>query len=175
MGWLFSGRWPNKAALVEHLTTGNGLKTLKHCCVGNNLWCVHEGERSGGRGTIRFICLYLMKGPTTDRGYSGNDKDWWGYKDVDETAGPHQVSCPVSYLEMCTAPDNHYAYAWRQQVYARAAKLRSMQPGKKVKYGDVVYEIIQRIQGGGFKVTSPSGTVFRMKPKQMACATEVMT
>lgn len=166
MGWLFSERWPTRNDLVKHLVEGNGVKTIKHCLVGNNLWCVHEYERGAGYMPIRYICLYMMK--PHGKGYDG-----WGYKDVDETACPYQISCPTSYLDMCTYPLNQYAYDWRQQVYARERKLKSMQPGKRVKYGDVIYEVIQRIRGGGFKVSSPSGTVFRMKPRQMACAVEV--
>ncbi len=168
MGWLFSERWPNKAELVKHLVEGNGMKTLKHCCVGNDLWCVHEANHRGE--VVRFICLYMMKGPMKDKGYTGDDKDWWGYKDVDESAGPCKVTCPPSYLDMCTYPVNQYAYDWRQEVYARERKLRGMIPGKRIKYGDVIYEVIKRMRAGTCMVTSPSGTVFRIKPRQLARA-----
>lgn len=170
MGWLFSDRWPNKAALVDHLTTGNGVKTLKHCCVGNNLWCVHETHY--GNNVIRFICLYMMKGPTKDKGYTGRDKDWWGYKDVDESAGPTAINCPTSYLDSCTAPEGPYAYEWRQAVYARSKRLREM-VGKQIVYRGVVFDVVKRRQGGGFSIRSPAGHMFNIGPNDMARAQEL--
>lgn len=172
MGWLFSDRWQYRSDLIKHLTEGNGLKTLKHCTVGNNLWCVHEYERRPGV-FIRFICLYMMKGPhNCSKDYTGSDKDWWGYKDVDETAGPYELTCPVSYLEMCTAPDNHWAYEWRQRVYARGRKARSIKIGSKWQWGDKIVEVIKRRSPSSFLVRAGEwetyrcslGTLLRMDP-----------
>jgi hypothetical protein len=132
MGWLFSERWRERSELIKHLTEGNGLKTLKHCCKGNNLWCVHEYEKDGT--PVRFVCLYMMKRPhNCGAGYTGNDKDWWGYKDVDESAGPYYYNCPLSYLDDLTEPDTGYSKKWRETVreYWRKAN-RKLEPGMKI-------------------------------------------
>lgn len=50
MGWLF-GHYERRS-LIEHLVNGNGLKTVKHCLVGNNLWCVHEREEQVGTRAV---------------------------------------------------------------------------------------------------------------------------
>lgn len=122
MGWLFG--WSNRKDLVKHLTKGNGLKTLKSCSVGTNLWAVHELE--DGR---KFICLYLIKGPPYGR---ENDRYGWGYKDVDETMGPCQTNCPASYLDLAQPePTEGYAVEWRKLVRARAAKLKAAVPGAR--------------------------------------------
>lgn len=160
MGWLYSSRWLERKDLIKHLTEGNGVKTLKHCLVGNHLWCVHEYALP--HRTIRFVCLYLMKGPhNCGKGYTGSDKDWWGYKDVDETMGPCELTCPVSYLEMCTAPESHYAYEWRQRVYERGRKARSLKVGSRWKWGDKVVEIIKRRSPSSFLVRAYEHDVYR--------------
>ena len=40
MGWLFG--WNTRKELADHLISGNGVRTLKHCFKGNNLWAVQE-------------------------------------------------------------------------------------------------------------------------------------
>lgn len=151
MGWLFSSRWLERKDLIKHLTEGNGVKTLKHCLVGNHLWCVHEYELP--HRTIRYICLYLMQGPLPrNNKYDGDDRNWWGYKDVDETMGPCETSCPVSYLEMCTAPENKYAYEWRQRVYARGRNARALKVGSRWKIGNKVAEILKRRSPNAFLI-----------------------
>lgn len=141
MGWLYSERWPERSDLIKHLTEGNGIKTLKHCCVGNNLWCVHEAVHQAGSErageVIRFVCLYKMQ-------KHGGSYPYWGYKDIDESAGPGEISCPVSYLTMCTYPVNQYAYDWRQAVYARHEKLRQVKVGTKWKISNTIYEVVAR-------------------------------
>jgi hypothetical protein len=160
MGWLFSSAWLERKDLIKHLVEGNGIKTLKHCTVGNNLWCVHEIERRPGV-ICRFICLYMMKGPhNCGKGYEGYDKDFWGYKDVDETMGPCETSCPVSYLEMCTAPEGTYAYEWRQRVYARGRNARALKIGSKWKVGERIAMVIKRRSPNAFLIEL-DGTRYR--------------
>jgi hypothetical protein len=165
MGWLFSERWLERKDLIKHLTEGNGVKTLKHCTVGNNLWCVHETQY--GNNTIRFICLYMMKGPMPKNAkYTGADRDWWGYKDVDECMGPCEITCPVSYLEMCTAPENQYAYDWRQRVYARARRAREFKIGSEWRWGDKIMKIIKRRSPSSFLAQSHYGDRWRITMEQ---------
>jgi hypothetical protein len=63
------------------------------------------------------------------------DQGWWGYKDMDESMGPTDASCPMSYLNMVPDPGG-YATAWRERVKAhheKAAKFNGLKIGTKVK------------------------------------------
>lgn len=155
MGWLFSSCWLQRKDLIAHLVENKGgPKVIKHCCVGNHLWMVMEAERRPGV-MIRFIVLCMMQGPTRRKDYTGSDKDWWGYKDVDETAGPCATSCPESYLTMCTAPENTWAYEWRQRIYAKHAARRARPKivvGTRLQYGGHVYTVTARLGNRGFQV-----------------------
>jgi hypothetical protein len=120
MGWLFG--WNDRRSLIKHLTEpkDNWGKTLVHCLVGNDLWCVHEladGER--------FIALYMLRGNRFQR-------DRWGYKDETESMGPIKDSCPLKYLEMVPEPPNEYGRRWREEVRAFHARCR-----RHVKKGEV--------------------------------------
>ena len=125
MGWLFSSNWTRKADMRRHLCEENGLKTLKSCWTGNNLWAVQEctkGEYAGQR----FIALYLCK----------FYKDEGGYKDVDESAGPYYFNCPLAYLDMVPDPGG-YATEWRANVRKYwADRNRKLVEGQRIKlYG----------------------------------------
>lgn len=140
MGWLFG--WQTRKELVEHLLNGNGVKTLRHCSVGNNMWAVQEYANQRDGSTVRFVCLYLIKGPPFGR----EDRHGWGYKDVDETMGPCETSCPASYLDLAQPePTEGYAVEWRKLVRARAAKLKAAIAGARFKRADgEVFEIKKR-------------------------------
>lgn len=152
MGWLFSERWPTRASLREHLVNGNGVKTLKSCWTGNNLWAVHEGTRQDGK-IIRFVCLYLCA-------YHGKNLDGWGYKDVDETMGPCATSCPVSYIEMVEAHEREngyeptgYAAEWREMVRKSASSRKLMlAEGQKIMIHGNEYVVGERRKGGTYWV-----------------------
>ena len=123
MGWLFSGRWQDKASLVKHLTDENGLPTLAKSVRGNTLWAVHEGTMKDGT-KIRFIGCYLM---ASDRKNCGG----WGYKDMDESMGPYNYDCPLKFLDMAPVANEK----WREGVRAfhtKAASKRSVLKGLAV-------------------------------------------
>lgn len=104
MGWLFG--WNTRRQLIDHLVHTNGVKTLKHCFKGNNMWAVQEGTKQDG-STIRFIALYLLR----------SSRDGWGYKDMDESAGPYYYNCPPGYLDMVKDVEPiGYAKEWREKV-----------------------------------------------------------
>jgi hypothetical protein len=126
MGWLYG--WNTRAELADHLINHNGVKTIKHCFKGNNLWAVQEGQKHDGT-TVQFIALYLIRG-------SNNSSDGWGYKDMGESAGPYYFSCPLAYLDMVPDPGG-YATEWREKVREHHAKAsRKFVEGTKIKlYG----------------------------------------
>ncbi len=137
MGWLYSERWPKRGDLIDHLITQT--PTLKHCCVGNNLWCVHEVK-----GTT-FICLYMMQ-------FHGGSYKYWGYKDVDETAGPYHVNCPLSYLDGLSEPVG-FAIAWRERVREyHARRNRKLPVGTRLgKEGE--YTIFKDLGNSGYEAS----------------------
>ena len=138
MGWLFG--WSSRKELAEHLISGNGVHTVKHCFKGNNLWAVQEIMRDQGPDAgkpIRFIALYMLKGRSDSR-------DGWGYKDLDESAGPYYYTCPVSYLDMVPDPGG-YATEWRKKVRERGEnEARKFSYGQRIKYLGTEYEVVGR-------------------------------
>ena len=126
MGWYFDPNWETRKQLVEDLTkteaNDNRTRTcLAHCLRGQVLWSVVEYTFTDGTPPRRYIgCDLLQNG-----GSSG-----WGYKPMDEAAGPCYYSCPMQYLNRVPEIANQ---AWRDEVI-RKAKLKRLQ----VEVGDLV-------------------------------------
>lgn len=150
MGWLF-GHYERRP-LIEHLVNGNGLKTVKHFLAGNNLWCVHEYEGK------RWACLYLLRGSPKIK----NDPYNWGYKDVDESMGPNEISFPYTWLDLLTPTDSQYANEWRARVKARGEKLQKATVGSKWKGYGHVFEIIKRRGPFSFRAKDEYGETWRL-------------
>ena len=120
MGWMFG--WHRRRDLVEHVTESferSGVRTecIAKCWRGNTfsgvLWTVWEVRYPREQDVLgvpkieRFICAFLMK-------CIGGE---WGYKDVDESMGPCELSCPLGYINLAQpGPDDECARNWRQRV-----------------------------------------------------------
>lgn len=155
MGWLF-GHYERKT-LIEQLINDNGLKTIKHFLAGNNLWCVHEHDGQ------RWACLYLLRGSPKVK----NDPCNWGYKDVDETMGPSEISFPYTWLDLLTPTDSKYANEWRARVKARGEKLQKATVGSKwLGYGHT-FEIIKRRSPTSFRAKDEYGETWRLTSKNI--------
>lgn len=116
--------------------------------------------------SIRFIGVYLIKF------YKPKKDDWqggWGYKPMDESCGPVEVSCPLKYLDMVPDPGS-YATEWRKNVREWHARKKRYLPklGEKVqvdnglsingeKFAYVTY--VSSIKGGMGK--TPEGQLVR--------------
>jgi len=128
MGWLFT-EGQTRRQLIEHLTkTEENDKrkwtTLKRYCSGNTLFTVQEVLNKETLETHRFIGVYLM---APHKGYG------WGYKDMDESMGPYQVGCPLSFFDMVPDPGS-YATEWRKQCrFAHARRFQKLEVGQAVK------------------------------------------
>lgn len=156
MGWLF-GHY-ERSTLIKHLTDGNGVKTIKHCLVGNNLWCVHEHDEQ------RWACLYLLRGSPRIK----DDPCNWGYKDVDETMGPYETSFPYTWLELLTPTDSQYANEWRSRVKARGEKLRKIVVGSKWQGYGHTFEIIERRSPTSFRAKDEYGETWRLTSQNIS-------
>jgi hypothetical protein len=107
MGWLWTNKQTKEQGIAELLqpwTHGDGItsKVLAHSLRGRVLWTVRE--RSDG---VRWIGCDL----TSTKGGG------FGYKSMDESMGPCEVNCPLSYLDMVPDPGS-YATEWRKRVRA---------------------------------------------------------
>lgn len=116
MGWLFTAGLTKRELIAKLIApwTNDGSKTSgrtrAHCVRGNVLWSVRALTIESGQEIDRWIECHLL----------GKEKAYgWGYKDMDESAGPCYYSCPVSYLDM--VPKVACA-GWRDKVRAYAAK-----------------------------------------------------
>lgn len=126
MGWSFG--WYSKRDIVQYLNDqqgskhyGENYKIITNCVRGNCHWQVVEH-----RGGKRFIALNLLQ---------SYDKEW-GYKDMDESMGPCEVNCPLSYLELApeTEDTGQYAKEWRKRVREYHANRK---PSQKLAVGQV--------------------------------------
>lgn len=157
MGWLFG--WDTRKQLVDHLTDGNGVKTLKRCFKGNNMWAVQECKD----GTV-FACLYLIRGPAYG---NKNDRDGWGYKDVDETMGPNQTDFPPAWLDLLSPCDSPYSVDWRAAVRQRGEKLKQAKLKSKWKGYGHTFEIIARRSPTSFRAIDEDGMTWRLTQRNI--------
>ena len=145
MGWLFTYGSKRAELIAERCalrewTRSDGVlvkdAVLAHCYRGGvfkgTFYAVHErtvSEPDKAPDVERWIEVTLMQ----CHNYPGYGMSW-GYKDMEETMGPCEVSCPLGYLDMVPEPkcaadcpkDGHgheWARLWRQRVRAyHAAK-----------------------------------------------------
>ena len=121
MGWLFT-QGASRRDIIEELTKEQVtdkrvFRTLRKCFRGNTMYALHE---SGEPGNLRkWVCVYLLQRD----GHYG-----WGYKDIDETMGPVEKDCPVSYLDAADPATSKYAIEWREEVRQLAAVRASRKP-----------------------------------------------
>ena len=141
MGWTVTYDMSHRADLIkdrterQEWTQKDGTKvvwtTLRHCFRGNRfsgtLYSVKEVIKTHTDGRVetdRFIAVDLL------RYYAFMHS--WGYKDISESMGPCETSCPLSYFDMVPDPGG-YATAWRAKVRARHANTY-----QKLEVGQVV-------------------------------------
>ena len=165
MGWSYSDAWPTRKHLIDYLVADSDYsKTIKHCCVGNNLWMVREHIVCSDVSE-RFIVLCMMQRRASDV-YDMQ----WGYKDIDETAGPNAVNCPLSYIEMCSEPNNDYSREWRERVRQyHALRNRKLDVGDTFTYCNMHWQVCDTHGMKGWSITQlpNQGLVYRFHRRQM--------
>lgn len=123
MGWLISEGASRRDTIRRRTTdwtNSDGINghCLKKSLRGNVLWTVWEIRRPDGTSE-RYIGCDLLG---TDG--CGN----WGYKDIEESMGPCDLTCPVEYFNL-VPPANP---EWRAQVLASRFR-GSLKVGDRVR------------------------------------------
>ena len=123
MGWYYT-HGATRGDIITELTTDTVteeriFRTLRKCFRGNTMYALHESGKPGE--TKKWIAVYLLQRGAKD--YPG-----WGYKGMDETQGPCEKDCPVSYLDEADGPMGGFAVEWREACRERAAKRASKKP-----------------------------------------------
>ncbi len=136
MGWLFTYGQTLKGIIAERtagwettLDDGTFVKTvcLRHCYRGcafsGVLWTVFERTFTKDGAEVRpaekWIGCDLLRW----------HKDSWGYKDMSESMGPYQVSCPLGYLAMVPVA----CESWREGVRAYHERLKAKRLARKLQ------------------------------------------
>lgn len=126
---------------------------LTHALRGQHLWVVFERRPDippEQATPERFICLYLLG---SQKGYG------WGYKAVEETMGPAETGCPLSYLDMVPDPGS-YSTDWRERVRKHhERRLQGTSIAQKLKPGMEV-QIVRA--DGSQSSTVPSVVITRV-------------
>jgi hypothetical protein len=130
MGWLITKQ--NRKEMIASRIMGHTSRKpgtelvvvtecLRSCYRGNAytgvLWkvmqtTIHDFSSPGNKRTkvTKWIGLDLLCYNKASHG--------WGYKDMDESVGPHYYSCPLSYLDVVPQPESTFCRDWRDKVRA---------------------------------------------------------
>jgi hypothetical protein len=98
----------------------------------------------------------------------------FGYKDMDESAGPYQAECPERILKLLTPTTSQYAQQWRDACWAKITAKKAkpvINVGTALTYGGVHYVVNMVLGRRGYQVINPQGRVYRLKKTQAAEAT----
>jgi len=122
MGWMF-----RKCSMQELIQDRLGYdcieherKVIAHALRGSVLWTVNQiTHRETGASDVFIGCDLLRK-----------DGEWCGYKDMEESMGPHHYSCPMKFLDM--APERNPVWRERVREYHRQ-RARRFSVGQRVE------------------------------------------
>jgi hypothetical protein len=156
MGWLISYDLTKQQQVAE-LVAGwsnekGGCRFLAHSVRGNVLFAVGQNfvRDEPEKFEDRWIMVCLLR---KDRGMG------WGYKDMDESMGPVEVGCPLSYLDMAPCP-NEWGQKWRERVRAYHAKRKAqkpIQPGDKIRFKPGLRVLGEEVDDAEYIVTRKNG------------------
>ena len=145
MGWLIYSHTPAsiRDEIARLCTWGNdaGRAYPVHICQKGTVWyAAVRSEPAGGRketgkdstgsyetdatGSYTFAAVFL-----TTRQDGG-----WGYKDMDETAGPREARAPIKLIDMLSPTTSEWAQKWRQKCRDNAVRTsRTLKPGDVIR------------------------------------------
>ena len=171
MGWSYPYITPTRETLVQYLRRperfGEKLELVRACATGSHHWYLIRERETG----LHWIGLDLMQGA---RG------DGWGYKDMDESAGPNAIDCPLAYLAAPHAERDGYAKQWRERVreyHAKKSARPALVPGVRLRLRDgSEYVLAENLGRRGWRVIKPAdgfGAFWRM-PATVARSAELV-
>ncbi|HEY8138304.1 MAG TPA: hypothetical protein VIF61_10695, partial [Methylocystis sp.] len=109
-------------------------KVLRSALVGMRVYYAAVEQlrvATGEREVWALICLVR---------YNARDPEGYifGYKDMEESMGPHECDCPETILDLLTPTDRPYAQQWRARCRAAAAARRARAAKPKPRVGQVI-------------------------------------
>ena len=158
MGWTFQ-RGATRADIIKRCTASEENDRgrwipLAHCTKGNVLWHVFEWLNKD-TGVARAVIGCTLLAPHKAFG--------WGYKSMDESAGPYYYSCPLAYLDL--APE--VCPEWRQGVrrwhvqMSRTVAVGDLWSLVGCKVATVEITSVRPLRGRG----KPDGVLYRLSRK----------
>ena len=163
MGWLYSLGWKTKADILAHLTRpsrfSDGYELVKSTTRGKAHYYLLRDKANGNH----IIGVDLM----------AFDKEGWGYKDLDESCGPNEIDCPISWLSLPHGDYGEYSRNWRAACTRRAMAKRSVpkrEAGQLVRYGKHVYRLVSPAGPRRGWMVEHAGIEYRMTARQVARA-----
>lgn len=143
MGWLYmprssmGGNPSAKAYLDAQFTyerpledgSSHGLKVLASACPGNRVYYAATQVTTDGKPGEVFAIVCLVR-------WNPRDKEGFvfGYKDMEESMGPHEADCPARILDLLTSTDKEYALDWRQRCRANLERrARKLADGDRIR------------------------------------------
>ncbi|MBV1702883.1 MAG: hypothetical protein KGQ46_13800 [Hyphomicrobiales bacterium] len=140
MGWLTMTTLGRHATMPDYLDDqftyerpDHRCKVLRSAMVGRTYYAAVEFIKIEPNEllVIALICQTSYH-PRDREGYK------YGYKDMDESAGPYESDCPASILDLLTPTDNANALQWRQICRDKIAKRRAITSKPTPKPGQTI-------------------------------------
>jgi hypothetical protein len=128
MGWLFHNEKLRHQTPMQYITkefTCEGpterATVLAAAAVGNTIYAaIRNEDKETGRAYV-FAAVVLFK---------NNERNGFGYKDMDESMGPCDVDCPDRIMRLLSPiedlPSPGYAAEWRAKVNAARGSRRAL-------------------------------------------------
>lgn len=150
MGWLFYHRPPGQSDR-DHFAPklGDNREIVASATVHNVFYAAVRDLKTGE--VWAFIALIRRQ-----RGDFN-----FGYKDMDETAGPVECNAPARVLDALTPTDNEYALEWRQKCREHLAKREESAKRRKELQPGSVIEVSHELNFGD----AGTATLFEYRPE----------
>ena len=109
--------------------SSHGLKVLASACPGNRVYYAATQVITDGKPGEVFAIVCLVR-------WNPHDKEGFilGYKDMEESMGPHEADCPARILDLLTSTDKQYALDWRARCRANhERRTRKLADGDRIR------------------------------------------
>lgn len=164
MGWTFTHK-PNGMTVKEFFQKEYMSCTIHDCKVVNRTTAyMAVSSNKKPEQVFAVVCLLAYR----PKDYNFN----FGYKDMDETCGPCEATCPISVLDKLTTTDNEYAKKWRERAWENvnrkllAPKLKKgavLKLKKEIRFSDGVsrqHFLIKSVRP--LRLEATNGTICRI-------------